>query len=51
MDEQEREPTNEEVDDENREESPGEAVSPREGQQEKSHESYDTLRQDEKTGG
>jgi hypothetical protein len=56
MTNQEREPSNEDVEDENREESPGEAsppksITPPEGQQEKSHESEDTLSPDEKSGG
>jgi hypothetical protein len=51
MTEQQREPSNDEVDDENREESPGEAIAPPEGQQERSHESEDTLSPDEKSGG
>jgi hypothetical protein len=50
MNEHDREPTNEEVDDENREESPGEAIAPPEGQQVRSHESEDTLSPDEKEG-
>jgi hypothetical protein len=56
MNQQEREPDNAEVDDQNREESPGEAsppdsITPPEGEQEKSHESEDTLSPDEKSGG
>jgi len=50
MSEQMHEPSNEDVEDENREESPGEAIAPPEGQQEKSHESEDTLSPDEKSG-
>jgi hypothetical protein len=51
MSEQLHEPSNAELDDENREESPGEAVAPSEGQQEKSHESEDTLSPEEKSNG
>lgn len=51
MSEQHNEPTQDEIEDGNREESPGEAVSPREGEQEKSHESEDTLSPDEKGAG
>jgi hypothetical protein len=51
MTEKQREPSNDEVDDENREESPGEAIAPPEGHQERSHESEDTLSPDEKSGG
>ena len=51
MNTQEREPSNKEVEDENRESSPPDAVSPPEGQQEKSHESEETLSPDEKSSG
>jgi hypothetical protein len=51
MTEHEREPSNTDVEDENREQSPGEAIAPPEGQQEKSHESEDTLSPDEKSAG
>jgi hypothetical protein len=51
MSEQIHEPSNAELDHENREESPPEAVAPPEGQQEKSHESEDTLSPDEKSNG
>jgi hypothetical protein len=51
MNEQQREPTSEEIEDESPEESPGEGVTPPLGQQEKSHESPDTLSPDEKSGG
>lgn len=50
MTESQREPSNEDLDDENREESPPEAVAPPEGQQQRSHESEDTLSPDEKSG-
>ena len=49
MTESQREPSNEDLDDENREESPPEAVAPPEGQQQRSHESEDTLSPDEKS--
>jgi hypothetical protein len=48
MNEQTREPGKHEVEEESREASPPEAVSPPEGRQEKSHESEDTLSPDEK---
>jgi hypothetical protein len=51
MSEQHREPSNDELEDENREKSPPEAVAPPEGQQQTSHESEDTLSPDEKSGG
>ena len=51
MSEQQREPSNDELEDENREKSPPEAVAPPVGQQQKSHESEDTLSPDEKSGG
>ena len=51
MTEQGHEPSTEDLDEENREDSPPEAIAPPEGQQEKSHESEDTLSSDEKSGG
>jgi hypothetical protein len=51
MNEHKPEPSQDEIEDENREASPPESVSPPEGQQEKSHESEDTLSPDEKSSG
>jgi len=51
MTEQLHEPQPDEADEENREQSPPESVAPPEGQQEKSHESEDTLSPDEKSTG
>jgi hypothetical protein len=51
MSEQLHEPQNDERDDENREQNPPEFAAPPEGQQEKSHESEDTLSPDEKSSG
>jgi hypothetical protein len=50
MTDHDREPGDHELEDENREKSPPEAVAPPEGQQQESHESEDTLSPDEKGG-
>jgi hypothetical protein len=51
MSEHEREPSSADIEDESPEESPGEAKTPPEGQQEKSGDSENTLSPDEKNGG